>query len=120
SLSHVRYTPHRPWPDARGTDPYAELERYDRSSRVGRMLRDAGRYVPAIREAIHVDSLFEVKTVLSKNEGDDGRPILFETHAAMGSCHSILGGKIDNIYDAIEILDRVVGVRGHPEKHAIQ
>jgi len=108
SLSHVRYTPHRPWPDQRGTDPYAELESYERASRVGRMLRDAGRYLPAIRDAAHVGSLFEVKTVLRKNEGDDGRPILFETHPALGSCHSILGGKIDNIYDAIEILDRVV------------
>ncbi len=40
----------------------------------------AARYLPAVREATYVESLFEVKTVLVKNEGDDGRPILFERH----------------------------------------
>jgi glycine/D-amino acid oxidase-like deaminating enzyme len=107
SLSHVRYTPHRPWSDEPGDDPYGRLDEYDKDTRVERMIRDASRYVPSIRDAEYVDSLFEVKTVLRKNEGDDGRPILFETHPALGSCHSILGGKIDNIYDAMEILDRV-------------
>jgi len=105
SLSHVRYTPHRSFLDERGTDPYARLDEYAKATRVDRMIRDASRYVPAIREAEYRESLFEVKTVLRKSEVDDGRPILFETHAELGSCHSILGGKIDNIYDAIEILD---------------
>jgi hypothetical protein len=53
----------------------------------------------------YVDSLFEVKTVLVKNEGDDGRPILFEKHFKLPGCYSILGGKIDNIYDVFEKLD---------------
>lgn len=105
SLSHVRYTPHEPWRDVPGVDPYVRLERDDHATRVDRMMRDAARYLPIIREAEHVESLFEVKTVLAKNESDDGRPILFETHGALGSCHSILGGKIDNIYDVLERLD---------------
>jgi hypothetical protein len=50
--------------------------------------------------------LFEVKTVLVKNEGDDGRPILFERHLELPGCYSILGGKIDNIYDVIETLEK--------------
>jgi hypothetical protein len=52
-----------------------------------------------------IDSLFEVKTVLIKNEGDDGRPILFEKHKELPGCYSLLGGKIDNIYDALEKLE---------------
>jgi hypothetical protein len=40
-----------------------------------------------------------------KNEGDDGRPILFEKYAASDGLYSILGGKIDNIYDVLEKLD---------------
>jgi hypothetical protein len=40
-----------------------------------------------------------------KNEGDDGRPILFEKHLEMPGCYSVLGGKIDNIYDVLEKLD---------------
>ena len=51
------------------------------------------------------DSLFEVKTILMKNEGDDGRPILFEQHPQLPGCYSMLGGKIDNIFDALERLD---------------
>jgi hypothetical protein len=68
-------------------------------------MRDVARYVPAIENARYVDSLFEVKTVLMKNEGDDGRPILFERNSVLPNCYSILGGKIDNIYDVLEKLD---------------
>jgi glycine/D-amino acid oxidase-like deaminating enzyme len=105
SLSHVRYTPHMQWPDQRGIDPYLRLRQYERASRTDRILRDVARYLPAIARARHVESLFEVKTVLAKNETDDGRPILFEKHADMPGCYSILGGKIDNIYDVLEKLD---------------
>ncbi len=105
TLSHVRYTPHLHWNDRHGIDPYHKLGAYPRASRVDRMVRDAGRYLPALLDAEHIDSLFEVKTVLVKNEGDDGRPILFEKHPGLPGCYSILGGKIDNIYDIFEKLD---------------
>lgn len=105
TLSHVRYTPHLNWADAPGVDPYARLAGYDGRSRVDRMLRDSARYLPALQGATHVDSLLEVKTVLAKSEGDDGRPILFERHAELPGCYSVLGGKIDNIYDVLERLD---------------
>ena len=105
SLSHVRYTPHEYWMDQRGIDPYDKLRAHHLASRFDRMIRDAGRYLPAILRAKHVDSLYEVKTVLAKNEGDDGRPILFERHAQLPGCYSVLGGKIDNIFDIFEKLD---------------
>lgn len=105
TLSHVRYTPHLHWQDQRGIDPYRTLSDYERITRVERMVRDAGRYLPSVLEAGYVDSLFEVKTVLAKNEGDDGRPILFEKHPGLPGCFSVLGGKIDNIYDVLEKLD---------------
>ena len=105
TLSHVRYTPHMHWNDKQGIDPYQKLNDYDRSTRVDRMVRDVGRYLPAVLDAKYVDSLFEVKTILVKNEGDDGRPILFEKHAKLPGCFSILGGKIDNIYDVLEKLE---------------
>lgn len=105
SLSHVRYTPHQHWQDQHGIDPYARLEQYQRDSRADRIMRDVMRYVPAMAQARHVESLFELKTVLVKNEADDGRPILFERHEELPGCYSILGGKIDNIYDVLEKLD---------------
>jgi hypothetical protein len=67
-----------------------------------------GRYVPAVLHAKYVDSLFEVKTILVKNEGDDGRPILFEKHQELPGCYSVLGGKIDNIYDVLEKLNEEI------------
>ncbi len=105
TLSHVRYTPHHYWQDEQGIDPYKKLDEYEQESRADRMVRDVGRYMPAVRQAQYIDSLFEVKTLLVKNEGDDGRPILFEKHASPRGCYSILGGKIDNIYDVLERLN---------------
>ncbi|MGZ8158942.1 MAG: NAD(P)/FAD-dependent oxidoreductase [Methylobacter sp.] len=105
TLSHVRYTPHLHWNDQRGVDPYRKLDDYERATRVDRMVRDVGRYLPSVLDAKYVDSLFEVKTVLVKNEGDDGRPILFEKHLELPGCYSVLGGKIDNIYDVLEKLN---------------
>lgn len=105
TLSHVRYTPHQQWSDEFGLDPYQKLESYHRATRVDRMVRDVGRYMPSVLQARYIDSLFEVKTVLKKNEADDGRPILFEKHRELPGCYSILGGKIDNIYDVLEKLD---------------
>jgi hypothetical protein len=105
TLSHVRYTPHFSWQDKKGVDPYRKLAEYECASRVERMRRDVGRYLPALMNARHVDSLFEVKTVLVKSEGDDGRPILFEKHPEVPGCFSVLGGKIDNIYDVLSRLD---------------
>ena len=68
------------------------------------MARDVRRYMPAILEARYKQSLFEIKTVLMKNESDDGRPILFERFNKLPNIISVLGGKIDNIYDVIEKL----------------
>ncbi|MCW5257236.1 FAD-binding oxidoreductase [Verminephrobacter aporrectodeae subsp. tuberculatae] len=105
TLSHVRYTPHLSWEDKQGLDPYAQLASHDRSTRSDRMIRDVARYIPIVKNSRYVDSLFEVKTVLQKNEGDDGRPILFEKYHELPGCYSILGGKIDNIYDVLEKLE---------------
>jgi len=106
SFSHVRYTPHFRWKDSPEENPYEILEKYNTISRFNRMIRDASRYMPLLSEAIYKKSLFEIKTILSKNDGDDGRPILFEKHTSIPGCFSILGGKIDNIFDIIEKLDK--------------
>ncbi|KFE57098.1 NAD(P)/FAD-dependent oxidoreductase [Pseudomonas syringae] len=105
TLSHVRYTPHLHWPDQHGINPYEKLAQYHQETRVDHMLRDVERYIPAIRKAEYVESLFEVKTVLQMSEGNDSRPIFFERHSTLPGTYSVLGGKIDNIYDVLEKLD---------------
>lgn len=102
TLSHVRYTPHTHWLDTPGNDPYQRLAAYEKHTRVDRMVRDVSRYMPTILDATYEESLFEVKTILIKNESDDGRPILFEKHPHLNDCISVLGGKIDNIFDTLE------------------
>lgn len=105
TLTHVRYTPHQSWSDAPGRDPYQTLRQHDGSSHVHRMMLDAARYVPLIRDSQVEGALFEIKTVLARNEIDDGRPILFERHDELPGLYSILGGKIDNVYEVFARLD---------------
>jgi len=110
SLTHVRYTPHLAWLEGDGTpDPYGELESFAKRSSIDLMLRDASRYLPALAGARHVESLWEVKTVLLANEANDGRPILLEGSVAPGGVAHILGGKIDNIFDVLEALPAAGG-----------
>jgi len=102
SLTHVRYTPHCAWEErsAPGAEPDGAPV-----SRAAHMLKDAQRYVPAMGMARHVRSVFEVKTVLPQSEHDDSRPILFQRCAELPGLVSVMGGKIDNVYDLPRELD---------------
>ena len=102
TLSHVRYTPRAWWlsgfdePGENGPPPVAGGPH---ATGFDHMRRDAARYVPAMAECAYRGSLFEVKTLLPRNEVDDGRPILFRRDHGMPGHHVIMGGKIDNVYD---------------------
>jgi hypothetical protein len=105
SLTHVRYTPHLSWKDSPSQrSPYSVLAESAIESRHRHMILDGGRYVPSLVEAKWVKSLYEVKTVLAKNEADDGRPILYHSRPAGSRVISIMGGKIDNIYDLFDLV----------------
>lgn len=106
TLSHVRYSPHKEWLDVKGVDPYKVLSNYSKNTQFNLMVRDASRYIPSLVNVKYVDSLFEVKTILVKNETNDGRPILFETYKDLPGVYSILGAKIDNIYDVFSRLEK--------------
>ena len=107
TLTHVRYTPHTAVEEATDDfiNPYKQFDNDHPDSAFGYMIRDAARYMPALADARYADSLFEIKTVLRKNEGDDGRPILFERDPKTPRVLSVLGSKLDNIYDAHAALD---------------
>ena len=105
SLTHVRYTPHFAWEE--GAEPAPEPGR-PAASRAAHMLKDAQRYVPAMAMARYVRSLFEVKTILPQSEHDDSRPILFRPSAELPGLVSVIGGKIDNVYDLPRELDELL------------
>jgi hypothetical protein len=105
TLSHVRYTPHCSWvDDDTSPDPYTALRAHT-GSRVRHMLEDSRRYLPALAGAQVAGSLVELKTVLVRSEIDDGRPILMERSGPANNIFSIMGGKIDNIYDVLQKLE---------------
>ncbi len=113
SLTHVRYTPHAAW---RSSDPEAPISRSAVPSAPDRthntlMQRDAERFLPLMRDARYVKSLWEVKTVLPRSAGDDGRPILVRQHADAPGLISILGAKIDSVYDVEDELGDIMGAK---------
>lgn len=109
SLTHVRYTPHFEWTSSEQKieikkEELIERFRKDNPTAFVKMLADSSRYIPSMSEARHIKSLWEIKTILPKNEKDDGRPILFQINHGTIGYHCVLGGKIDNVYDAINII----------------
>lgn len=112
TLSHVRYTPHSEWKDqADGyRDGYRYLNEITKVSHYPQMISDAQRYMPMLGKSEYVDSLWEIKTVLLQSEHDDSRPILFKkNHGNLHGYHCVMGGKLDNIYDAYKELDLIYG-----------
>jgi glycine/D-amino acid oxidase-like deaminating enzyme len=112
TLSHVRYTPHQSWhdeQDANVTD--GDPMRQGVASHFVHMVRDAERYLPLMRETRFVESLFEVKTVMPRSEQDDSRPILLHRSAEHPALISVLGAKIDSVYDVEEALQAMLGAR---------
>jgi hypothetical protein len=98
TLSHVRYTPHYSWQNGFGNK---EIDLKARSSvtNYNYIIADVKRYLPAIEASIYRGSLWEIKTVLPQSESDDSRPILFLRDRDLSNLISVLGAKIDNIYD---------------------
>ena len=118
SLSHVRYTPHEYWLDHQQyQNAYQYLDSLKLRSNQLFMLRDAQRYLPKLREARYVSSLFEIKTVLEDNEIDDGRPILLRNDYGLVNLCVVMGSKLDNIYDVLQSLK---ALEQAPQNHGKQ
>jgi glycine/D-amino acid oxidase-like deaminating enzyme len=109
TLSHVRYTPHFEWYEDH--EHYANVnEIFNQTSKktaFPHMIRDVRRYVPSMASCKYRGSLWEVKTILPRSEIDDGRPILIRPHHGIRNYHVMMGGKIDNIYDAVDRIDQL-------------
>ncbi len=111
SLTHVRYTPGRSWTSSVAPPPPLAVPQ----SRWLHMARDCSRFVPSLARLTYLRSLRETKTVLQRNEGDDGRPILLDQDDSRPGLFVVLGGKLDNIYDLFDALR--TGVPGYGAIH---
>ncbi len=110
TLSHVSYTPHHDWQDddkdyQDGHKLLAEEARP--ANHFQQMYKDAIRYIPELKDAKYVDSLWEIKTVLPQSENDDSRPILFKKDHGLKGYTCIMGGKLDNIYDVLREIELI-------------
>ncbi len=109
SLSHVRYTPHFEWHDSNSRsyrDAHRHYAKIEKQSAYRYMLQDAKRYLPILSEVRYKESLWEVKTLLPHSESSDARPIFFKPNYGLQGFHLIMGGKIDNVYDVIEVIEK--------------
>lgn len=108
SFSHVRYTPRLEWSDEQGgqyADSQRVLDEHGRASAWRHMRKDAARYIPLLDGCVYRRSLWETKTVLPRSESDDSRPILLKANHSLEGFHCVMGGKIDNVYDAIDAIE---------------
>ena len=86
TIHHVRLTP-------------AEGEHEDE------IIEDAVRFIPCLAKAKHKGSIKEVKVLLTQNDKDDGRPSLFKKDYGFAGFDVVMGGKLDNIYEIIEMFE---------------
>lgn len=109
SFSHVRYTPHYEWDDKNNSYLNAhKLEKENqRRTAFKKMQLDAQRYIPILEDIKYKESLWEVKTILPRSGADDSRPILFKANYGLPGLHCLMGGKIDNIYDVLQIINEL-------------
>jgi hypothetical protein len=98
SFTHVRYSPHMSWTEP-GIDKLAFA-----GSRHKAMLRDASRYMPCMQHVSYLRSLYELKAILVRSEDSDSRPIVFEQSPSSERTFSVLGSKLDHIYDILQVL----------------
>jgi glycine/D-amino acid oxidase-like deaminating enzyme len=97
SLTHVSYTP-------RASSQPTFSQESDRTdvSAYTRIKADVVRYVPALEKMKHESSIFTDKAILVSSEIDDARPALVQESGKLGRYISVLGSKIDTVYDAVE------------------
>ncbi|MDR8524428.1 FAD-dependent oxidoreductase [Shewanella fidelis] len=111
STTHVRYTPREEYDDSSkiiGLNSRGELDNLS-STAWPYIINDVCRYIPSMENSVYKKSLWDVKTILPSSSNDDSRPILFKpNHAEIKGYHCIMGGKIDNVFDAVDCIDREV------------
>lgn len=110
SFSHVRYTPHYEWRDDQTEtliDAHAHIDSVTKNTAWSKIRQDSKRYMPILGDCEYKSSLWEVKTVLPASEIDDSRPILFKQDYGLKGYHCVMGGKIDNVYDVVELIKQI-------------
>lgn len=105
SFTHVTYTPR--W-TKQGSENRVETRD---SSAFPRMQLDAARIMPVLRDVEYRSSIFVDKAILTSSEIHDARPILISEQKGHEGYISVLGSKIDTVYDAIDSILETTSLR---------
>ena len=109
SFTHVRYTRRGSWIDTGGPEATARLAfSPPKRSNFPLMVGDAVRYVPTLKECRWFESRYELRTILERSTTDDGRPILLRRDPSHPRVFSVLGSKLDNVFDYLGVLDGIL------------
>ena len=109
TLSHVDFTHHDTLSESEEYyNLYNNPERIKSSykSNYKYMINDSIRFLPALKDLKYIDSIWEMKTTLSSSENNSSRPILFKEDETRNNFFSILGGKIDNVFELEKFLKK--------------
>lgn len=111
SIHHVRYTPHYYWHDKDSeinNQKHFETAPKKAKTNFKKIIKDVSRYIPCMEKAEYLGSIWEIKTILPRNENDDGRPILYNKDVGgVKNLICIMGGKLDNVYDLEDRLEEL-------------
>lgn len=67
---------------------------------------DIEKYIPSLKNLTHIGDITEKKVIFPGSAMDDGRPILYrKNYAGNDWLEVIVGGKLDNIYDILDVMD---------------
>jgi len=99
-LTHVRHTPHARFNNIQEARKFMKEQT---NSRAELMLRDASRFLPPLSKTQIIGNEKVVKTILQTRDYDDARPIHIQSNRHV---ISILGSKIDHIFEIEDILDK--------------
>ena len=103
TISHVQFT-HL---DRNDKNIYSNKKKYLNEKyhyiNTKKMILDASRYMPILKDAKMKKSFFQVKTLSKLNKSNDSRPIIIEKYQ---NCFNIIGSKIDNVFDVSDYLER--------------
>ncbi|MCW5897656.1 MAG: FAD-binding oxidoreductase [Flavobacteriales bacterium] len=110
SLYHVRYSVRGAWDEGDGLAPPPDdgSLRAAQVSQVRHMIADGALFVPALRQAEHLGSLWTVRTKLPGSARTDSRPILFRAVAGSPGLYHVMGGKVDNVYDLAPYMEAAI------------
>jgi hypothetical protein len=122
SLSAVEYTPHKvseniyPSFNCQSLSPICKPKNLDNCNICNykpetnfiQMYKLAKKYLSNNHDLEYVKSLYTIKTVPLESENSDSRPTLIKS-SGNNNFYTVLSGKINTIFDLMEIIDGIQG-----------